>query len=127
MQNQKGTSLKEQAARDGDFGGSHDNHLASKAKLTLSSDSNGPNDSFSIFTSPPMLLEANIGGVEPLIGGGGNAVAVCDGNFLEQQEDNVLERGEDVRECPKIVPTKEGEVEASKDNVVEDDKVEHVA
>ena len=30
--------------------------------------------------------------------------------FLEQQKDDVLEGGEDVRECPKTVPTKEGEV-----------------
>ena len=73
----------------------------------LSSDSDGPNDNFSKFTSPPMLLEANIGRVELLVGGGGNAIAVSNGNFLEQQKDDVLEGGEDVRECPKTIPTEE--------------------
>ena len=127
MQNSKGTSLKEQPARDGDVGGSYDKHLASKVELTLSFDSDGPNDSYPRFTSPPMQVEANVGGVQLLVGGGSNAIAVYDGNFLEQQKDNVLEGGEDVCECPKTVPTKEGEVEASKDNVVEDEKVAHVA
>ena len=82
VQNRKGSSLKDQAARDGDVGGSHEQHLASKAELMLSSHLDGPDDSFPRFTSPPMLSEANVGGVEQLVGGGGNAIAVCDGNFL---------------------------------------------
>ena len=86
MQNRKGTSLKEQAARDGDVGGSHDKHLASKTELTLSSDLDGLNDSFPRFTSPPMLLEANVGGVELLVGGGGNAIADFGGNFFGAAE-----------------------------------------
>ena len=95
--------------------------------MILCSDLDGSNDSFSKFILPLMLLKANVGGLELLVGGGGNAIVVCDGNFLEQQKDDVLEGSEDVRECPKTVATNEGEVEASKDNVVEDDKVAHVA